>query len=199
MLREAGWVIRDNVLVNRDTGKPFTLGITTVLASHERVAMPYINSLKRLGIKTRVRTVKISQYINRMGTFDFEMTLTGYRQNLVPGIELRNYWGSYNADREFGRNVSGIKSPVVDYLIEKVLGARNRAELITAAHALDRVMLWNFYFIPTFWPPAYRYGYWNKFSKPKVQSPYRTGFFDTWWVDKEKAEIVRAARENIRR
>ena len=197
LLKEAGWVISDNVLVNKESGEPFTIEFITVSIYLERGMIPIVNALKRLGIDCQVRTIEVSQYINRLGTYDFDGTIVSYAQTLIPGIELRNYWGSAAASRQYSRNTAGIEDPVVDQLIEKVIGARSRAQLVTATHALDRVLLWNYYLIPGFWPPGYRYGYWDKFGRPKTQARLRTGFFDTWWIDSTKAAKLAAAMQDI--
>jgi|TARA_Y100000310_G_scaffold339231_1_gene431277 microcin C transport system substrate-binding protein len=196
LLKEAGWVIRDNVLVNEETGKPFIIELISYSIYGERAMMTFVNAVKRLGIHCRIRTIEVSQYINRLGTHDFGGIMENYAQTLTPGIELRNYWGSEAASRQYSRNSAGIADPVVDQLIEKVIGARSRTELITAAHALDRVLLWNFYMIPGFWPPGYRYGYWDKFVRPKTQARFRTGFFDTWWIDPEREAEIAASLSN---
>lgn len=197
LLNEAGYVVRDNVLVSAETGEPFTIDFITVSVYLERTLLPYVNLLKRLGIDTRIRTVEVSQFINRLGRYDFEATIRNYSQTLTPGTELRNYWGSRAADRHYSRNSAGIKDPVVDHLIEKVIGAPSRDDLIAATRALDRVLLWNFYVIPGYFPPGYRYGYWDKFDKPQVQARYRSGFFDTWWYNHDKAERVRRGMEEV--
>jgi len=195
LFREAGYEVRDGVLVNEQTGVPFTINFIVVSVYLERSLIPFLANLKRLGIATRIRTVEVSQFINRLGKFDYEGTIRTYSQTLTPGIELRNYWGSGAADRQYSRNTAGIKNPVVDTLIEKMVSARSRSELKTVAHALDRVLLWNFYAIPGYFPPGYRYGYWDKYSRPKIQARFRTGFYDTWWYDDEKAERVRTGME----
>lgn len=190
LLKAAGYAVRDGVLVDGQTGEPFTIEFITVSVYLERSLMPFLNSLKRLGINTSIRTVEVSQYINRIGRFDFEGSIRTYAQTLTPGTELRNFWGSDAADRPYSRNSPGIKDPVVDALIEKVIGARTRADMIAATRALDRVMLWNFYMIPGYFPPGYRYGYWDKFDKPAIQARFRSGFFDTWWYNTDKARRV---------
>jgi microcin C transport system substrate-binding protein len=197
LLREAGYKIEDGLLVNKENGQPFSIDFLMVSVYLERSLMPYVYNLKRLGIDTRIRTVEASQYINRLGKFDFEGIIRTYSQTLTPGMELQGFWGSAAANRKYGRNSAGIENPVVDFLIEKVIGARSRNELITASHALDRVMLWNFYAIPGYFPPGYRYGYWDKFSRPDTQAKFRTGFFDTWWYDDDKALRVRTAMGDL--
>jgi|TARA_B100002003_G_C14136007_1_gene546370 microcin C transport system substrate-binding protein len=196
LFREAGWVVRDNVLVNEETGEPFVIELISYSLYGERAMMTFVNAVKRLGIRCRIRTIEVSQYINRHGTHDFGGIMENYAQTLTPGNELRNYWGSSSASQQYSRNAAGIADPVVDQLIEKVIGARSHLQLITATRALDRVLLWNFYMIPGFWPPGYRYGYWDKFGRPKIQARFRTGFFDTWWIDSEKEAAIAASLSN---
>jgi microcin C transport system substrate-binding protein len=190
LLKEAGYEVRDGALVDGRTGEPFTIEFVTVSVYLERSLMPFLNALERLGIDTSIRTVEVSQYINRLGKFDFEGGIRTYSQTLTPGTELRSYWGSGAANKQYSRNTAGISDPVVDHLIEEIIRSRSREQMIAATRALDRVMLWNFYLIPGYYPPGYRYGYWDKFGKPKIQAKYRTGFFDTWWYSEEKAARV---------
>lgn len=197
LLRQAGYQVVDGVLVDSQTGRPFTIEFVTVSIYLERSIMPLLFALERLGIDTTIRTVEVSQYISRLGRFDFEAIIRSYTQTMIPGTELRDYWGSQAADRPHSRNSAGIKDPVVDALIEKMIGARSRPELITIAHALDRVLLWNFYAVPGFFPPGYRYAYWDKFEKPAVQARYRSGFFDTWWYNVERARQVEEGMKRV--
>jgi microcin C transport system substrate-binding protein len=197
LLKEAGWKVVDGVLINGETGRPFTIEFLTVSVYLERSLMPFLDALKRLGIESTIRTVEVSQFTNRLGKYDFEGTIRTWSQTLVPGQELRNYWGSRASERNYSRNTPGIQDPVVDALIEKVIAARTREDQINAARALDRVLLWNYYAIPGYFPPGYRYGYWNKFGKPQVQAKYRSGFHDTWWYDHEKAKAVEEGMQKL--
>lgn len=197
LLEEAGYEIEDGKLVDAKSREPFTIEFMTVSIYLERFLMPLIASLERLGIESTIRTVEVSQYINRLGKFDFEATLRNYSQTTVPGRELRNYWGSRAADRPYSRNSAGIKDPVVDALIEKMIASRSRGELKAVASALDRVLLWNFYAIPGFFPPGYRYGYWDKFERPKIQARFRSGYYDTWWYSEEKAKKLEEGMKRV--
>lgn len=190
LLREAGYQISDGVLVHGETGRPFTIEFITNTTALERTLQPYVINLKRLGIDATIRLLEASQYIHRVGKFDFEATIRSWAQTPIPGAELRNYWGSSAADSDYSRNDVGIKDPVVDELIEKILAAGTYEELVTYARVLDRVLLWNFYALPGFYAPGYRYGYWDKYERPAVQATYRTGFFDTWWYNTDKAQVV---------
>ena len=199
LLEEAGWVLRDGVRVREDTGEPFTIEFLYGSPVLERVAMPYLHNLEKLGIVVTQRTAEISRYIARMRAFDFDATCTGaITQSHTPGLELHSKFGSRAADTEGSANRIGVKDPVVDALIVKVVNAKTVPDLIAAGRALDRVLLWNFYAIPGFYAPGYRYAWWDKFGRPERKGGYRTGFPDTWWFDPVKAariETGAAARE----
>ena len=112
---------------------------------------------------------------------------------LSPGNEQREFWGSAAADRPGSRNVVGIKNPAIDTLIENIINAHNRAELVASTRALDRVLLWNHYVVPQFGIGADRIIYWNRFDRPKVKPRYAVGFMDTWWINPDKDAVLRAA------
>ena len=101
-------------------------------------------------------------------------------------IAMRNYWSSQSATTKGSRNLSGIKDPVIDALIEKMIGAKNRAELVIAARALDRVLRAGHYWVPQWYYPFHRMAYWDKFGKPAQKPPYDRAIIDTWWVDPQK-------------
>ena len=133
-----------------------------------------------------VRTVDSAQYERRLEDFDFDMTVVALGQSLSPGNEQRDFWTSKEADTPGSRNRAGIKDPVVDELVERVIAAPDRESLIHRTRALDRVLLWGHYVIPHWHLQAFRVAYWDKFARPAVAPKYALGF-DTWWVDAEKA------------
>ena len=143
-----------------------------------------------------VRTIDSAQYQNRMDNFDFDMIVSTFRQSLSPGNEQRNFWGSDAADTNGSRNIIGIKNSVIDDLIEKIISAKDREELITTTRALDRVLLWNHYVIPQWHISAYRVLYWDIFDKPKVRPKYSLGT-NTWWIDSEKASTLNKRKKSI--
>ncbi|MGD9649395.1 MAG: extracellular solute-binding protein [Dongiaceae bacterium] len=185
LLREAGWEIVNQKL--QKNGKPFTFEILIDNPSFERVTLPYIRNLERLGITARLRTVDTAQYKNRMDQFDFDMTVVVWGQSLSPGNEQWNFWGSAAADTKGSDNYAGIKSPAVDGLIKEIVNAQTREELITRVRALDRVLLWGHYVIPHWHIRSFRVAYWDKFARPAISPKYALGFPDTWWLDQEKA------------
>src|SRR3546814_9676133 len=122
-------------------------------------------------------------------------TLVPYT-TLFRSNEQRDFWSSAVADQPGSRNVMGIRDPVVDALVEKVIQAPDRDALVAATRALDRVLLWGFYMVPQFHNESLRLVYWNKFGKPAVSPRYAPGYPATWWVDAEKAAAVEAWRRN---
>jgi len=180
LLKEAGWEVRDNVLTHAKSGEPFSFEILLAQPSMERVVLPFKKNLSRLGINMRIRMVDTQQYINRINTFDFDMIVYSIGQSNSPGNEQRDYWHSSEAERPGSRNLMGIKDPVVDQLIELVIGANDRKSLITRVRALDRVLLWGHYVIPQFHNRVFRVAYWNHFGRPENPPLYSIGL-DTWW------------------
>lgn len=193
MLRDAGWVIKDGVRVNEKTGKKLEFEVLLVSPLFERIVLPFAKNLEKLGVTARVRTVETAQYQRRTDTFDYDMIVGSWGQSLSPGNEQRDFWSSDAADREGSRNATGIKSEVVDALIEKVISAPDREALITACRALDRVLQWHHLVIPHFHAGYDRIAYWDKFGQPKV-TPTRGTQFLTWWVVPEKAAAISNAR-----
>jgi len=196
LLDAAGWRIADGARRDPATGEPMTIEFLIQQPTVEKIIQPMVGNLARLGIKATIRVVDTSQYQNRIDDFDFDIITYSVGQSLSPGNEQREFWGSLAADTPGGRNVSGIKSPVIDALIEDVIAAPDRISLIAATRALDRVLLWGHYMIPQFHIRAFRVVYWNKFSRPRVPPRYGLGFTDTWWIDETKrAELdVREAQ-----
>ncbi|VAW16489.1 Prephenate dehydratase-associated ABC transporter, substrate-binding protein [hydrothermal vent metagenome] len=193
LLREAGWVIKDGKLVNAETGKKMFVEFMVVQPDMERVINPFRQNLKRLGIESTVRVIDVSQYRARLDDFDFDVVISSFRQSLSPGNEQRGMWGSQAADRKGSRNLIGIKNPAVDKLIDKIIFATDRAELVAAARALDRVLLWNFYLVPQFFTPDIRTARWDRYSRPEVTPDYGFTYY-TWWWDEAKAAKVKAGK-----
>jgi microcin C transport system substrate-binding protein len=190
LLQQAGWEIKGKQLVSKKTGDSFRFELLLYDASFERVALPFKKNLSRLGIEMDIRVVDTAQYINRRRDFDFDMMIATFGQSESPGNEQREYWGSSAADIPGTRNFAGLKDPVVDDIIERVISAPNREELVYATRALDRLLLWQHIVIPQWHIAKYRVAYWNKFSRPKIIPRYSLGF-DTWWIDaKKNAKLV---------
>jgi microcin C transport system substrate-binding protein len=199
LLKDAGWVVKGQKLVNARTGEPMTFEILLSDPSFERITLPFVKNLERLGVTARVRTVDTAQYQNRLDAFDFDMTVAVWGESLSPGNEQRDNWTAGAAKIKGSRNLAGVSDPVVDKLVDLVVAALDRPSLVARTRALDRVLLWGFYVIPHWHIQAYRVAYWDKFERPRVSPKYALGFVDTWWVDaKKEAALVRSRGEVIK-
>jgi len=170
LLREAGWNLKDGRLINAD-GRPFRFEIIAAEPMFERWILPFIRNLDRLGIQATYRTVDVSQYQSRMDAFDFDVTVSVFGQSLSPGNEQFDYWASDKADVKGGRNLIGVRDPVVDALLTKLVQAKSREDLVTACRALDRVLQWQYYVIPQWHIGSFRIAYWDMFGMPKNPPP----------------------------
>jgi microcin C transport system substrate-binding protein len=196
LLKEAGWEIRDRRLVNVKTSEAMTVEILLDNPSFERVALVYKQSLERLGIAVTIRTVDTAQFQKRENDRDFDLILYGLGQSQSPGNEQREYWGSEAADRPGSANVPGIKDTAIDLLIDRVVYAKDRDELVAATKALDRVLLAGNYVVPMWRSATIRTLRWDRFAGPKVlpSQSLTGGFPDVWWYDASRAAKVGAAR-----
>ena len=189
LLSEAGWIIQGGVLTNSETGEVMEIEFLLNDSGFERIVDPLKQNLERLGIQATTRTVEPTQYLNRVDDFDFDMIVRVFRQSHSPGNEQRDFWGSESADLPGSRNVIGIKNPVIDELIEKIVTVNTRDELITVTRALDRVLLWHHYVIPQWHIRADRLVWWDKFGRPEIKPKYYVGL-SSWWYDPIKAKLV---------
>jgi len=180
MLEQAGWHVRDGKLVNTD-GQPFAFEILLDQAIWERIALPFVRNLARLGIDARVRTIDTAQYKRRMDSFDFDMVVGLWPASQSPGNEQRGFWGSSAADEVGGDNLGGIKNPAIDSIIDQLVASPDRQALIARARALDRVLLWNHYVIPHWHLGVDRIAYWDKFGMPDIIPEQGVSMF-TWWM-----------------
>ncbi|MBO0756957.1 MAG: ABC transporter substrate-binding protein [Bradyrhizobiaceae bacterium] len=191
LLKQAGYDVRDTKLVNTKTGEPLSVELLVDVPQFERVMLFYKPSLERLGITVSVRTVDPTQYENRLRNWDYDIITASWGQSLSPGNEQRSYWGSQAADQNGSRNAVGIKNPAVDALIDRIIFAKSREELVAATHALDRVLLWNHYVVPQWTYGKERTARWDRFGRPEKLPEYAASAFPTiWWWDEQKAAQV---------
>jgi microcin C transport system substrate-binding protein len=185
LMAEAGYEVRDHKQVNVRTGEVLSVEILSVTSDPlgaERFILFYKPALMRLGIDVSVRNVDDVQYENRLRDFDFDIIIATWPQSLSPGNEQRDLWSSQAADTPGSRNYVGIKNPAVDALIERVVFAKGRGELVAATRALDRVMLWNHYVVPQFTDDRLRVAHWARFGRPDRLPEYGGSAFPTvWW------------------
>jgi len=188
LLKEAGYELRSQKLVNAKTGEPFTVEFLVSDPNSERFVLFYKPSLDRLGMTVSVRTVDDAQYVVRQRSWDYDVVTAVWGESLSPGNEQRGYWGSQAADQPGSRNLIGIKNEAVDTLIDRVIFAKDRAELVAATKALDRVLLWNHYVVPQWTYGKQRTARWDRFGRPQNMPQYAAAAFPTiWWWDAERA------------
>lgn len=194
LLGEAGYGLDGGKMVNRETGEQLAIEFIYYDKSFERSILPYTKNLNSIGIRTDLRLIDLPQYVNRVRNRDFDMATLAWRQSLSPGNEQRDFWGSVSADRAQSRNYAGIANPAVDTLIDRIIFAKNRDELVAATRALDRVLLWNHYVVPQFYADVDRTARWDRFSHPDNVPEYTHGFPTIWWFDEAKASEVGAKK-----
>jgi len=176
------------------TGKPlrFEIMLNGIQSTAmERITLPFVQNLKRIGIAASLRSVDVNQYQNRAQNFDFDLLVGSFPQSMSPGNEQEDFFGSTAADRPGSRNLAGVKSPVVDALIRRIIMARDRRDLVEATRALDRVLLWSFYVIPQWYIPHDRIAYWNRFGRPAHGETLGGVDFWTWWVDSARDKALK--------
>ncbi len=188
ILKNEGWIIQNDILTNKITGEEFKFEILLRSPLFERIVLPLKRNFKKLGIQVSIRTVQDdSQYQKRLEEFDFDMVVTNFGSVISPGNEQKNWWSSEAADQPGTQNIIGVKNSVIDEIIDRLISARNREELVVYTKVLDRILLFNYYLIPQFHIGHYRVAYWNKISRPETTSKYDLGF-DFWWFDEKKNE-----------
>jgi microcin C transport system substrate-binding protein len=185
LLELAGFRVRDMQLVDAKTRQPLTVEFMLADAVFKRFVLFYKPSLERLGIGVTVRVVDDVQYANRLRQWDFDIVVATWTETLSPGNEQRDYWGSRAADIPGSRNLVGIKNEAVDALIDKIVFASDRASLVAATKALDRLLLWNHYVVPQWTYPNERTARWDRFARPSVLPIYGQSAFPTIWWSKD--------------
>ncbi|KZY31697.1 ABC transporter substrate-binding protein [Oleiphilus sp. HI0072] len=180
LLKQAGWILKDGELRHANSGKVFSFEILIRQAGIQRVILPFVKNLQKIGITAEPRLIDTAQYKVRLDQFDYDMTTVSLSQGQAPSYEQRDYFHSDTVNIEGSQNYAGINDPVVDDLLGHVLRARTRAELIVAMNALDRVLLWRHYSIPNWHLNYHRLAYWDRFARPSTQPPYKLGV-ENWW------------------
>jgi microcin C transport system substrate-binding protein len=191
LLSQPGFEVKNLVLVDPETLEQLQIEFLIGDQSFERIILFYQASLQRLGIKATVRYVDDVQYFNRLREWNFDIVVANWLESLTPGSEQRDYWGSAAADMPGSRNLVGIKNPAIDTLIERIIFAATRDELVAATKALDRVLLWNHYVVPQWNFGTLRTARWDRFGRPGRMPRYGLSAFPMlWWWDEERAAKV---------
>ncbi|CCK80737.1 extracellular solute-binding protein [Desulfobacula toluolica] len=185
ILKKAGWQISNRKMTHQKTGQLMEFELLLYSPTMERIAIPFQDNLKKLGITLNIRRVDTTQFINRMRARDFDMITGQYAANPFPSSNLKIVWHSNFFDSTY--NTAGVQDPAIDFLTEKIdQNQTDKTALLHYGRALDRVLQYNFFVIPEWHLSKFRVAYWNKFSRPAVRPRYAIGFIDTWWIDKAK-------------
>ena len=188
ILLKAGYSFKNAQLLDKH-GKPIQIEFLIHQDGLQRTLMPYVRNLKKLGISVNIRQVDVPQYIERMRRSDYQMTTQVMPQSLTPGNEQAQMWSSKAADEVGNYNYSGIKNPVVDQLVQQVIRAPNREQLVIRTRALDRVLRAGYYQILTYGNDKSWYAYWNMYKQPAIKPKLSLGL-DYWWSDPDQAQKV---------
>ncbi len=188
LLEEAGYTLHNGVMVK--DGQPLEFEVLLVQDAFLRWLNPLARNLEKIGVRVNIRVIDTAQLQRRQDQFDFDMLVGTFPQSNSPGNEQRDMWMSARAETKGSRNLMGLKSPVVDMLVGKIVSANSLAELQTACRALDRVLSWGYYVIPNWYINNFRVAYWNKFGRPAVNPPYGLPIVDTWWSREQTSRRV---------
>jgi microcin C transport system substrate-binding protein len=189
MLQDAGFPIKGGKRVNAN-GEPIIFEFLIDEASFQPHHMPLIKNLGTLGIDATLRVVDPVQYNARMNDYDFDVTVLRMNFSTTPGDALRTYFSSVAAATKGSQNLAGIADPAVDALIDKIIDAKTRAELVIAARVLDRILRSGQYWIPQWHRSSHPIAYWDVFGHPNTTPRYARGIPETWWYDRDKAAKI---------
>lgn len=194
LFNAAGWTLGPDRKLKNAAGEQFVVEFLIDSDTFQRIILPFIKELEGFGIAASVRVVDSAQYKQREDKRDFDIIVDNFAQSISPGNEQRQFWGSESADKDGSRNTIGIKNPAIDKLIDKIVFAKDRAELVAATHALDRVLLWNHYVVPHWHYPFERVAYWDIFGRPAKLPSQTAAPMQIWWYDADKAKATDAGR-----
>jgi len=187
LLDSAGWKVKKDGIREKD-GKRFEFEQLLTSPDFMRISEPYKNNLRKIGVDMKIRVVQVAEYEERLRNFKFDMVVASYPQSRSPGNEQRYLWGSEAAKTPGTRNYMGIENPAVDALIEMIVQAKTRKQLVTAIQAMDRILTHQYYVVPHWYIKYDRIVYWNKFSRPKI-NPSQASILNNiieWWWDKKR-------------
>ncbi|WP_370156788.1 extracellular solute-binding protein [Ferrovibrio sp.] len=194
LLREAGWQVKDGRLADAE-GRPFELEFLLYEPGFQRIVLPFMRNLELIGIRPTIRIVDITAFENRMRSFDFDVVGRRFAQPLTPGVEQRNFWSSASAATVGSYNLSGIRDPAVDDLVEHIVTAKSREELRAATRALDRVLMWGWYVVPNWYSGTVKLAWWDRFRRPATKPDYAVGLLETWWLDPAQDKALNLPRQ----
>ena len=184
LLRQAGWNVADDGVLRNDKGEAFNFEVLSYSKALERIAVPWVRNLEKLGIRANMRVTDPVLFQKRLDDYDFDVTVISMPASQTPGNELLERFSSQAADEKGSDNAPGIKDPVVDALIQQLLASNSREELVAAARALDRVLRHGWYLVPHFYSATHRVAYRNSLAYPETLPKFYTPqnwVLKTWW------------------
>ena len=191
LLDAAGWKVGSDGMRRNAQGEKLTVVILDDNPAFQKVNGPYVDNLHRAGVDARYEQVDPAQMQVRQKRFDYDITPGRLVMNMTPSAELRTLFGSQSASAAGTLNFSGVSDPVVDALIEQVIAADSRPQLVARVRALDRVLRSMQIWAPNWYRPSYWLAYWDVFGRPDVQPPYDRGT-DWWWTDQDKLDRIKS-------
>ncbi|MGB9167167.1 MAG: extracellular solute-binding protein [Rhodomicrobium sp.] len=194
LLEEAGYELRDGIMTSKATGRPFTFEMLCATREQERLMLAYSRFLRQIGITAQVRLVDSAQYQRRSTSFDFDMMQTNWSSSLSPGNEQNFRWSRESASQEGSFNYAGVQSGGADAMIAAMLGAKTRAEFVSAVRALDRILLSGRYGIPLYYAPKQWIAAWSFLRQPPLSTLYGARI-ETWWADTAKSAASQGLKE----
>jgi microcin C transport system substrate-binding protein len=189
LLQEAGFLIKDGKRVTAQ-GERIDVEFLIDEPSFQSHHMSFIKNLGTLGIDANLRIVDAVQYRKRVDDFDFDLTVQRLGFSSTPGDSLRSYFSSQAAVLKGSQNLAGIADPVIDALIERIIAADTRSDLVTACKALDRVIRSGHYWVPHWYKPSHWLAFWDVFGRPATKPRFARGIPETWWYDREKSAKI---------
>ena len=195
---QAGWQVVDSVMRNKANGEKFKLDIIGASYYSIRQSTSLLQNLEAIGIEVNASALEVSNWLHRTRTGKFDGSNLRLEPTYMPGLQLRNWFGSAAADKDYGQNWLRLRSPVIDSLIHSAIAAKTEEDLYAATRALDRIIMWNFYLIPLGSQPGFRLVYWDKFGEVADQNLSRVPFIDAWWWDEKKSERLTQALDKLK-
>jgi len=195
LLKSEGWEMRKDG-IRQKNGKRLSFEIILGTPQFNRIVEPYINNLKKIGAEMKIKVVQAAQYEERQRAFKYDMIIAGFGQSRSPGNEQRSLWSTKAATTPGSRNLIGIQNPAIDELIDIIVQAKTREDLIVSIQALDRILTHQFYVVPHWYIGYDRVVMWNKFSRPKIDSSNAppNDVLQWWWFDNDKVKKLKNAR-----
>ena len=185
LLDDAGWEVGDDGLRKNKNGATLDIEILNDSQAFTRIIEPFIENLKSLGVNAVHTKIDNAQMTERERSFDFDIVTGNFPMSFTPGSGLKQYFGSETADVSIF-NKAGIKSEVIDELIEVVMAAKTRDELKVAVKTLDRVLRSYYFWIPQWFKDVHTVAYYDYYEHPENLPPYDMGLLDFWWINNEK-------------